>query len=112
MILARSDKVSTPEVSMRARKFRSFTTCDVFLLAASAALMWCLPAEAQTDVKVSLNAPYDGSNAAFFLADEKGYYAGEGLRAALDPSGGSGEVATRIGSGTYDFGFGDINVLM
>ena len=26
--------------------------------------------------------------------------------------GGSGEAVTRIGSGTYDFGFGDINVLM
>jgi NitT/TauT family transport system substrate-binding protein len=67
---------------------------------------------AQTDLKVSLNAPYDGSNAAFFLADAKGYYSAEGLKVAFDPSGGSGEAVTRIGSGTYDFGFGDINVLM
>jgi NitT/TauT family transport system substrate-binding protein len=71
-----------------------------------------LPASAQTDVRVSLNAPYDGSNAAFFLADQRGYYAANGLRVALDPSGGSGEAVTRIGSGTYDFGFGDVNVLM
>ncbi|PWT84630.1 MAG: taurine ABC transporter permease, partial [Proteobacteria bacterium] len=66
----------------------------------------------ETLLKVSLNAPYDGSNAAFFLADDKGYYAAEGLKVTLDPSGGSGEAVTRIGSGTYDFGFGDINVLM
>ncbi len=65
-----------------------------------------------TEVKVSLNAPFDGSNAAFFLADEKGYYAAEGIKVNMDPSGGSGEVATRIGSGTYDFGFGDVNVLL
>ena len=65
-----------------------------------------------TEVKVTLNAPFDGSNAAFFLAEEKGYFAAEGIRVSMDPSGGSGEVATRIGSGTYDFGFGDVNVLM
>ena len=70
-----------------------------------------MPAGAQ-DLKVSLNAPYDGSNAAFFLAEDKGYYAAEGLKVTFDPSAGSGEAVTRIGSGTYDFGFGDINVLM
>src|SRR5579871_5882395 len=69
------------------------------------------PGHAQ-ELKVSLNAPYDGSNAAFFLADDRGYYAGEGLKVSFDPSGGSGEAVTRIGSGAYDFGFGDINVLM
>jgi NitT/TauT family transport system substrate-binding protein len=63
-------------------------------------------------VKVSLNAPFDGSNAAFFLAEERGYYAAEGIKPSFDPSGGSGEAVTRIGSGTYDFGFGDINVLL
>lgn len=65
-----------------------------------------------TEVRVSLNAPFDGSNAAFFLAQEKGYFAAEGIAVNMDPSGGSGEVATRIGGGAYDFGFGDINVLM
>jgi NitT/TauT family transport system substrate-binding protein len=69
------------------------------------------PAGAQ-DLKVSLNAPYDGSNAAFFLAEDKGYYAAEGLKVSFDPSAGSGEAVTRVASGTYDFGFGDINVLM
>ena len=76
------------------------------------ALSASAPASAQSDLKISLNAPYDGSNAAFFLAEAKGYYAAEGLQVSFDPSGGSGEAVTRIGSGTYDFGFGDINVLM
>ena len=70
------------------------------------------PARAEDPVKVSLNAPFDGSNAAFFLAEERGYYAAEGIKPTFDPSGGSGEAVTRIGSGTYDFGFGDINVLL
>ena len=68
-------------------------------------------AQTLTDVRVSLNAPFDGSNAAFFFADERGYYAAEGVRVNMDTSGGSGEVATRIGGGAYDFGFGDVNVL-
>lgn len=70
------------------------------------------PARAEEAVKVSLNAPFDGSNAAFFLAEERGYYAAEGIKPTFDPSGGSGEAVTRIGSNTYDFGFGDINVLL
>ena len=80
-------------------------------IAAALALAPLAPSLAQ-EFKVTLNAPYDGSNAAFFLAEEKGYYAAEGLKLTMDPSNGSGEVATRIGSGTYEFGFGDINVLM
>jgi NitT/TauT family transport system substrate-binding protein len=67
---------------------------------------------APTGVKVSLNAPFDGSNAAFFLAQEKGYFAAEGIEVSMDPSGGSGEAVTRIGGGAYDFGFADINVLL
>lgn len=82
------------------------------IAAVGLALSLPVAASAQTELKVSLNAPYDGSNAAFFLAEAKGYYAAEGLKVAFDPSGGSGEAVTRIGSGTYDFGFGDVNVLM
>jgi len=85
------------------------------LLAAAFACAFTLGAAgayAQSELKVSLNAPFDGSNAAFFLAQEKGYYAAEGLKVSLDPSGGSGEAVTRVGAGTYDFGFADINVLL
>jgi len=79
---------------------------------AVSASLFAASAQAATPVKVTLNAPFDGSNAAFFLAQQKGYYTAEGLTVQFDPSGGSGEVATRIGSGAYDFGFGDVNVLM
>lgn len=97
---------------MRASSFRDVPAVAAIVAAGIAALSWCSAASAQTELKVSLNAPYDGSNAAFFLAEEKGYYAAEGVKPTFDPSGGSGEAVTRIGSGTYDFGFGDINVLM
>jgi NitT/TauT family transport system substrate-binding protein len=64
------------------------------------------------DIKMTLAAPFDGSNAAFFLAEERGWYREAGLRPQFDGSGGSGEAVTRVGSGAYDFGVGDINVLM
>lgn len=82
------------------------------LIAFACVAMGSANAQPLTEVKVSLNAPFDGSNAAFFLAQEKGYFAMEGIAVNMDPSGGSGEVATRIGGGAYDFGFGDINVLL
>ena len=67
---------------------------------------------AQSEFRFSFAAPYDGSNAAYFLAEEKGYYAQEGIKVSMDASGGTGEAVTRVGSGTYDFGVGDVNVLM
>jgi NitT/TauT family transport system substrate-binding protein len=101
------------EGSMQMHSFRGLLALRALIAATGVAVgAWCSAATAQTDLKISLNAPYDGSNAAFFLADERGYYAAEGLKPTFDPSGGSGEAVTRIGSNTYDFGFGDINVLM
>jgi NitT/TauT family transport system substrate-binding protein len=64
-----------------------------------------------TNVKFSLAAPFDGSNAAFFLADSQGWYAEAGLSCQFDASGGSGEAVSRVGSGVYDLGVGDINVM-
>ena len=79
----------------------------------AALLAGCIaPAAAQNDFRFSLAAPFDGSNAAYFLAEERGYYAQEGIKITMDASGGSGDAVTRVGSGAYDFGVGDVNVLM
>lgn len=88
------------------------TLAAVFAVLGLADLAAISPARAEDVLKVSLNAPYDSSNAAFLLADDRGYYAAEDLKVTFDPSGGSGDAVTRIGSGAYDFGFGDINVMM
>lgn len=66
---------------------------------------------AATSIKFSLAAPFDGSNAAFFLGDSQGWYADAGLSCQFDSSGGSGEAVSRVGSGVYDMGVGDINVM-
>ena len=89
------------------------TTRRSLLLATPAILAaGTVRAQAPLEVKVSLAAPFDGSNAAFFLAEERGWFREAGLRCSFDSSGGSGEAVTRVGSGTYEFGIGDINVLL
>lgn len=66
---------------------------------------------ADLDVKFTLSAPFDGSNAMFFMADQKGWYKEAGFTCTFDASGGAGEVMTRVGSGVYQFGIGDLNVM-
>ena len=64
-----------------------------------------------TNIKFSLSAPFDGSNAAFFLGESQGWYAEAGLAPTFDVSGGAAEVVSRVASGVYDAGIGDINVM-
>jgi NitT/TauT family transport system substrate-binding protein len=71
-----------------------------------------LPARAQTPLKFTLNFRIDASNAAFFLAEDRGYYAAEGLAVTMDGSKGSADAASRLASGAYQMGFVDISVIM
>jgi NitT/TauT family transport system substrate-binding protein len=71
------------------------------------------PAAAQTNVKFSLDFTLQGSQAPFYLARDRGYYAAEGVNVtAIDVGRGSGDTVNRVASGTYDLGFGDINSLI
>jgi NitT/TauT family transport system substrate-binding protein len=65
-----------------------------------------------TDIRFTLGWKTQGSDAAFFLAQEKGYFADEGLNVTIDQGEGSGATVTRIMSGAYDAGFGDINAII
>ncbi|MFD2236555.1 ABC transporter substrate-binding protein [Aureimonas populi] len=75
------------------------------LLSSSAAL-------AETNIRFTLGWKTQGSDAAMLLAQEKGYFAEEGLNVTIDQGEGSGATVTRIMSGTYDAGFGDINAII
>lgn len=67
---------------------------------------------AQTAIKFSLNFKPDGSNAAWFLAQERGYFKEAGLDVTLDTSGGTGDVITRLATNAYDMGFADIGAVI
>jgi NitT/TauT family transport system substrate-binding protein len=63
-------------------------------------------------MKFSLDFRFEGPSAPFLLALDKGYYKTEGLTVTIDPAANSLEPITRVASGTYDMGFGDINSLI
>ncbi|MBI3708510.1 MAG: ABC transporter substrate-binding protein [Proteobacteria bacterium] len=65
------------------------------------------------NIKFTLDFSLQGPQAAFFLAQDRGYYAQEGVNlTALDAGRGSSDTVNRVASGAYDMGFGDINALI
>jgi NitT/TauT family transport system substrate-binding protein len=89
--------------------FRQFRAVGaVAMLAALAAS----PASAETRIKFSLDFKFEGPSAPFLIAIDKGYFKAEGLDVTIDSAAGSLEPITRVASGTYDMGFGDINSLI
>lgn len=83
-------------------------------LISTLALGLCLGgvARADTDIKFTLGWKTQGSDAPFLLAMQKGYFKEEGLNVTIDQGEGSAATVTRIMSGAYDAGFGDINAII
>lgn len=68
-------------------------------------------AAAQTKIKMVLNWKYEGPQAWFFMAQDKGYFKAEGLDVEFDQGEGSAASVPKVASGAYQAGFGDINAL-
>ncbi|APH72813.1 ABC transporter substrate-binding protein [Aquibium oceanicum] len=93
------------------RRLFSLATATILSAAAlSAAGMHA--AQAQTDVKFTLDWKFEGPAAGFLLAIDKGYFEAEGLNVTIDTGAGSRESIPRVATGAYDMGFGDINALI
>ena len=65
-----------------------------------------------TPLKFTLDFRINGQTAPFFLAHSKGYYKDEGLDVSIDTGAGSVASITRIASGVYQMGLGDISSLV
>ena len=65
-----------------------------------------------TPLKFTLDFRIGGQTSPFFLAQAKGYYKDEGLDVSIDTGAGSVSSITRIASGVYQMGLGDISSLV
>jgi NitT/TauT family transport system substrate-binding protein len=87
--------------------FKTLTVAGALALFAGGA-----SAQQTTNIRFTLGWKTQGSDAAFFVARDKGYFAREGLNVTIDQGEGSGATVTRIMGGAYDAGFGDINAII
>jgi NitT/TauT family transport system substrate-binding protein len=69
-------------------------------------------AQAQTKIKMVLNWKYQGPQAWFFMAQDKGYFKAEGLDVEIDQGEGSSASITKVAAGAYQAGFGDLNAVI
>jgi NitT/TauT family transport system substrate-binding protein len=115
----KSEQENKTEEGRTAMTFGLFRPGRIGLLAAASILASFLgsvlaagSASAQTAVKFSLDWKFEGPAAPFTVAIDKGYFKAEGLDVTIDTAAGSLEPITRVASGTYDMGIGDINSLI
>jgi NitT/TauT family transport system substrate-binding protein len=94
------------------RVYRSASQIAAVLVTSFCLVLVPQVASAQTRIKMVLNWKYQGPQAWFFLAQDRGYFKAEGLDVEIDQGEGSGAPIGKIASGAYNAGFGDLNALI
>ncbi len=62
--------------------------------------------------KMILNWRYQGPQSWFFQAQDMGFLKAEGVELEIDQGEGSAAAITKVATGAYDVGFGDMNALI
>lgn len=78
----------------------------------AAPAVWAQSSPKLTPLKFTLDFRVTGQTAPFFLALAQGYYRDEGLDVSIDVGAGSVTSITRVASGVYQLGLGDISSLI
>ena len=81
----------------------------LFLASAAATLAVPALAQSRTRLKLVLNWRWQGPQGMFLLAEDRGYFRAAGIDLTIDQGEGSAASVTKVATGAYDVGFGDIN---
>jgi len=82
------------------------------VVASSLVLPFAAQAADPVKIKFTLDWKIQGLHAWFYWAKAKGYFKDENLDVTIDQGEGSAAAVTRVMSGAYDAGFGDINAII
>lgn len=87
----------------------------IVLVVALAAGVFFVMQDTDTDVttlEFTLDWQYQGPQAPFIVAHEKGYFEDEGLFVAMDRGYGSAQAVMSVAAGRYDIGYGSLDALI
>lgn len=78
----------------------------------SASALAAAQAVEQPNVKLTLDWAFQGPQAVFTYAADKGLYKAQGLDVQVDRGSGSADAVTRVASGAYQFGWAEMSAII
>lgn len=93
----------------------TITRRNILVGAAGAGLAIAMPSIVRAQAvraKMILNWRYQGPQSWFFQAQDLGFLKDEGVELDIDQGEGSAAAITKVATGAYDIGFGDMNALI